>query len=524
MATIGRIAVDFTVLTKGVATGLQSVTSQIAKTGKRITSLGGRIGAGFARGTVAIGKFAAAGTALAGGALVAGLSVATKSAFATMDAIGKLSDRTGFATEDLVALGFAAEQTGVTQEAMAKGLEMFTRRLGEAKQGSGEAVQALESLGLSAEKLANVDPGQALRLVADQIAQIPTQAEKAAVAADLFGRSGVQLVNLLQGGAPAINAFRAEAEQLGLTFSRMDASKVEAANDAMNRVRRAIGAAGQQIAVAIAPAIEGVANWLVQFAPQIKTFGQGFMDAFIGIGATIRATFAAGRVIMDNFGKFVFGIGQNIFATFKATWSAVVAGAISVYNNAGRVFKDLGAVVISFAKATWEALKAAFSLENPIKAFRETFAQEFSERSTGGLAQVGEDMAKAFADTYRANASDAAADVAQQAKDAFAKTFTDTVNAFDRKAKNIDLKPIEGPQVNPQDVALQDQKPVEKIKQSLKAVTRGSSEAIQAIAAILRGPTKNDPQEKLLRATQEQLAAIREQTAVLRKRLDLKPA
>ncbi len=545
MATIGRIAVDFTVVTKGVASSLQSVTGQIARAGKKITSLGGRISGGFLRGAAAIGKFAAAGTALAGGAAAGflgwGVKLAAEAeqaevAFTTLlgsaDIAKKvLSDISSFAAEtpfqiselrdagrNLAAFGFSAESIVPT-----------LRRIGDLAAGVGQPIGELAEIFGKAKVQGrlfmediNQLTGRGIPIIAELAKQFDVAESEVRQLVESgrvnFGNLQQALVSLTSEGGKFHGLMAAQSQTLSGKWSTLKDNIAALARD----MAAGLLPVAKSIIDVLLPMAPVISESLARSAPLIKRFTQGLMDGFIGVAATIRATFAAGRVIMSRFGEFVYGIGQNIFATFKATWSAVVAGAISLYNNAGNVFKDLGAIVISFAKATWQALKAAFSLENPIKAFRDTFAKEFVALEAGGLAQVGEDMAKAFAETYRANASQAVGEITQQAKDAFTKTFAESVNAFDRKAKDVDLKPIAGPQIRPEDVKLpdQDQKRAEKIKQSLKAVTRGSAEAINAIAAAFSGKPKDDVAQKQLRVLHEQLAATREQNTLLRKRLD----
>jgi len=84
------------------------------------------------------------------GAAVLTPLVAVSKAFAAMgDAMGKMSKRTGFSTEALSELSFAAQQSGTTIETLEGGVRKMQRTISDAGQGSKSAADALGMLGLS---------------------------------------------------------------------------------------------------------------------------------------------------------------------------------------------------------------------------------------------------------------------------------------------------------------------------------------------------------------------------------------
>ena len=204
--------------------------------------------------------------AVAIGAAVAGLTVLVKQAFASIDAMAKLSDRIGITTEDLSRLGFAAEIMGVDAASMNKALEIFVRRLGEARQGIGEAKDALTRLNLNINDRVKLSPAEAMALISDRLSQLRTSADKAATAYQLFGRQGQAILNLLNLSATEFRALTAEADKLGLTFSRVDAARIEEANDAITRMKALFKGAAQTIAINVAPAITNIIGKVIEWA------------------------------------------------------------------------------------------------------------------------------------------------------------------------------------------------------------------------------------------------------------------
>jgi len=221
---------------------------------------------------------------LAGAALavagVGGLGYLVKRTMESIDATAKLSDRLGMATEKLIGLQHGAKIAGTNQETLNKSLEIFSRRLGEVDMGVGEAKHSLDKLGISYHDLIEKSPDQAIAIVADQVAGLKTQSEKAAAMNYLFGRSGQQLLNLFAQGSAGLAQYQAEVERLGLTFSRFDASQVEAANDAMTRMRAVGTGLLQEVVIQLAPYIESAAEAMTDLMTGGFNAGEAVGGAF----------------------------------------------------------------------------------------------------------------------------------------------------------------------------------------------------------------------------------------------------
>jgi len=220
---------------------------------------------------MAVGLLAAAG--------VGGIGYVIKQQMAVIDTTAKLSDRLGITTEALIGLQHGAQISGVEQTMLNKSLEVFITRLGEVDMGVGQAKYALDKLGLNYKELIGLSADEAFGRVADQINRLTTQAEKSAAANYLFGRSGRQLLNFFETGSAGIKRFREETEKLGLSFSRLDAAQVEAANDAMTRSKAVMTGLFRQATIELAPYIETLADRFTELA----TSGEGVGAKVAGV-------------------------------------------------------------------------------------------------------------------------------------------------------------------------------------------------------------------------------------------------
>ena len=292
---IGTLAVNIIART-------EKFTKNISRAG-RTTKL---FTATIKHATRVVATFGAA--AAAAGVGVTALMV--KSQLKAVDATSKLSDRLGITTEKLVGLQHAAEIYGVSQEGLNVGMRDLVRRLGEAAGGSGEALATLNELGLSAKRLVRLDADEAFVRVAAAISKIETQAERAAAAYDIFGRRGVDLLNLLQAGGPEIRRQIQDAHNLGKTFTREMGAAVERANDAITRLKGAFTGLFRQFTIFASPLIEGGVNKLTDFftdSGRVRRWGKAAADAVVWLVGKIldgvqamREAFADMKVAMQD--------------------------------------------------------------------------------------------------------------------------------------------------------------------------------------------------------------------------------
>ena len=252
----------------------------------------------------------------------------------SIDALAKTSDKLGIAISDLQALRQAAELTGVGTNTLDMSLQRMTRRLSEAAQGTGEAQDALKELNLDASALAKLSPDEQFREIAGAMKQVGSQSDRVRLAFKLFDSEGAALVNTLALGKSGLQEIGDEMDALGASITRVDAAKVEAANDAMLRVATAAGAVSDRLTIELASSITAVANQMVaEFSRGSGSLGTGMEDAVdVGVealadfldGAATVTDFISGNPIMAQFGILgwvVLGprgllIGAAIGATF----------------------------------------------------------------------------------------------------------------------------------------------------------------------------------------------------------------
>jgi len=153
--------------------------------------------------------------ALFAAAAIAGFSRLVTGAIDSADAFGKLSTRTGIAANKLQAYANAGKLADVSQSDLETGLRTLARTQAEAADGVATYADAYAKLGVSVKKAdGSLKPSdQLLGEIADKFEDLPNGPEKAAVAMDIFGRSGSKLITLLNGGTEALGKFNYETSE-----------------------------------------------------------------------------------------------------------------------------------------------------------------------------------------------------------------------------------------------------------------------------------------------------------------------
>jgi hypothetical protein len=207
-------------------------------------------------------KFARnAATAVA--AVVAAFGLMAKRSLNTMDAMSKMAQQAGVSVESLSRLGYAADLSGLSSEKLATNLIRLTKGMSDASQGIGEAKKGFDALGIDGGSIKSAD--EALLQIADRFSQMPDGAQKTAIAYQIFGRAGAQMIPMLNQGRAGLKDMGDEAERFGKVLTEKGAKAAEEFNDNLTR----ISAIGDGLFIQMAN------NWL----PSVNKFAESLFAA-----------------------------------------------------------------------------------------------------------------------------------------------------------------------------------------------------------------------------------------------------
>lgn len=250
-----RIGADFSELDRAAPTTQRKVRTM----GRQFDESFRRMGRSLTRVTTLMSRWVA-GLGAAGAAFLSVRAIISR--FDEIDSLAKMADRIGIATEELQGLRSAAKLTGVEARSLDMGLQRMVRRVSEAANDTGEAVDALKELGLEAEALNRLSPDAQFRAIADAMRGVDQQSDRVRLAMKLFDTEGVALVNTLKQGSAALEENTQRLRDMGVAISRVDAGRVEAANDSFTRMQESLSGIAQNIAVDIAEPLQAFAEMI----------------------------------------------------------------------------------------------------------------------------------------------------------------------------------------------------------------------------------------------------------------------
>ena len=289
MASIGKVSAVFTASTSGLTAGVKAAGSSFRSLQSDTKGLESSM-----RTLVAINAtqlFASvASSALSS---VRSLVSFGQAQAEVIDNASKLAARLGMTYGEFAGLSLAADLAGVSMDTIGKASQKAEIAFAKAAGGSKIATAAFAGLGLSVEELNGMSAADRFDAIASAIAALPTEAQRAAAAVQLFGKAGSELLPLFAGGAEGIKQARAEADRLGLALTTTQGREVEKMNDSFTMVGKTIEGVVQQVTAFLAPAVTKISNAFVKMVGDIggKNIGQ-FIGQGIVDGAKYLATVA----------------------------------------------------------------------------------------------------------------------------------------------------------------------------------------------------------------------------------------
>jgi len=289
-------------------------------------------------------SFKALGAALAVGAFTAFI----KSGIDAADAMGKASNRTGVAAQSLLGMQNAAALADVSNEQLVKGLTKLNVNMVSAAEGNEELTKRFQQLGISIKRedgtLKSTD--EAFREIADRFADMPNGAQKAAAAMSLFGKSGVELITVLNGGSESFDEFNYK-------LSDEFAQRSEVFNDSITKLGFRTQGFQMQLMDSLLPALQTIIDvfsemfdtkqdWTALF--EVIKGGLRAVATFIYANVALFGAMARGVVgAFQVVSQAVRGDFQGAWNTFTSTVSTQVAQAKKDFASLQKLWTDSAA-------------------------------------------------------------------------------------------------------------------------------------------------------------------------------------
>lgn len=287
----------------------------------------------FRKKAVALGT--ALGTAAAAGATA--LAALTAQAINYADQINDMSQKVGVSTETLSGWAYAAGQAGTSVEALASALPKLSKNIAAAADESSKQAELFGALGIKVRDAAGElrSAEEILPELADRFKALDNETTETALAMELFGKSGAEMLQFLNEGSDGLAELVERARELGVVINSETAAAAGEFNDKLDDLKALAMALGLQIAERLLPDLIELTQELTDLVKE----GEAAAEVADVIGTAFEIFDGTIRVVTST----VRGITFDLIA---------MANALLAVNKASRLD-------FSGAKESWEAAKVA---------------------------------------------------------------------------------------------------------------------------------------------------------------------
>lgn len=356
--SLGTLTVDLIAKTAGFEAGMDKAARLADRRSKDISKAIDRGLKG------AVGSVAAFTTGLVGGLLSAQAAFeGFMNAINNADRLDELSARLGISTEQLSEWGYAAKLSVSDLESLTGSIQKFSKTVATAADANSRQAELFASLGISVKDAAGNlrDVEDLLPEVADRFKALDNETTETALAMELFGRSGAELLEFLNRGSDGLSELADEARELGGVIDGETAQAAAAFKDEIDRLRVATNGYFTVVARELLPALtEAIREF------RLLTTSTENMNR---TGRLLAGTFDALSKLFDFFGSTI-RVNNALFNTYNNTLASVyttLSGMASLdFSRAGagirNLFNGLGA---GFNQATGNVPVSGGRARNP---------------------------------------------------------------------------------------------------------------------------------------------------------------
>jgi hypothetical protein len=269
------------------------------------------------------------------------------------DAAVKTSQKLGLGIEAVQELEYAAKQSGSSLDTLKLGMQQLAK--GGVKDVEGELLK-----------------------LADRFAAMPDGATKTKLALDKFGKSGVELIPMLNEGSAGIAALRARARELGIVIDGKTAKSMTKFGDDMADVKARLEGVKRSVVAAMLPALQrmldGFGKWITAnrelIAGALTKVVEGTAAAMSALASAVEYLAPVVQSVFEFLtsgsedAKIVLiGIAGVITAVVVPALAKMAAGWIAALGPIGLIIAAVTAVVLLVRRlARTQAFKAVLGV------------------------------------------------------------------------------------------------------------------------------------------------------------------
>lgn len=249
-----------------IAVNNKDANSAIDETSEKAEGFGSKL----KKGVSTVAKW---GTAVVGGATAAAGALVkfAESSASTADHVDKMSQKIGISRQAYQELDFICSQSGTSVDSLQAGMKSLVSAMDGAASGTASNVEQFNKLGVS---VTNADGSlrsseEVMWETLSALQSMDNETEKARLATELFGRSGTELLPLLNSESGSLEEMKQQAHDLGLVLDDELIDSGVSLTDTIDQMKRSFGSIVTQLGASLMPIVEKVAKYVIDNMPKI---------------------------------------------------------------------------------------------------------------------------------------------------------------------------------------------------------------------------------------------------------------
>lgn len=265
------------------------------------------------------------------------------------DKIDKQSQALGLSRKAYQEWEYILGQNGASIDSLGVSMKTLNSLVLSAAEGGEEAKTAFAKLGIGIHEIETLSVEDQFEAVVRAFQRMPAGAQKSALAVQMFGRNGMELLPLLNQSETSIDELRARAEELGLIMSDDAVDAAVVYGDSLDDLKRTFDsfkyAIGAKILPVLTKGIQGITNYAGKLRRAYDSNGlKGIWDTLVADFKNIKwptwkdvknAATIAWNTIVDGakgLAGLVFGTKEDGSVDWP-TWDTVKKKAVEIWDG-----------------------------------------------------------------------------------------------------------------------------------------------------------------------------------------------
>lgn len=286
--------------------------------------------------------------------------------------VAKLQRLTGGTAEDMSRLAFQAKETGVGNDI----LEMALKKVSTAMVGNNKL---FGEYGIATrDAKGNLLPlNDVMQNAADVFSKMANGAEKNNLAVKLFGKSGLEMLPMLNRGRDGLKELSDESDRFGVTIGQDGVDAYRKNLIAGREMHAAMEGLKIQIGEKLMPVIANITSWLAENLPKAIAFVKGVMEdlqpTFKAIGTWIATLVVWWQDHWDSISDKV----TKVLGYIQGAIDTAVAAFELIWRN-------FGSAILQYLKGAWDAIAGVFQgafqvIDGLFQFFRDLFTGKWGK-------------------------------------------------------------------------------------------------------------------------------------------------